>query len=308
MAGERGLSAADNGARDDNRDPAGADRVTPLERRSRLVLRAYPAAYRRERGEEMIGTLLETTPDRAWPKLQDVCALAVGGLKARAAQNRRMSAAANLRTAVMVGSSLYLVMLGAEYLGTGIGELRLNPMPAWYWPVLVAASLLATVLLTWITRRAIAAISALAAAVAVYYFLDRPDHWLWAFTPLFVSLAAIVLLAPRQSSQSPKWLWLIGAFAVAVLWFSVDPWYGWGLQVLRVAPVLAFGVASIAWIAIDARLAVAVATFCLTLYAYQALSFDSALLPVLLIIAGVGALAAWLLRRQSARGTMTDAQ
>ena len=290
----------------EDRDPAGADRVTAFERRSRLAAACLPGAYRRERGEEMIGTLLETTPgpglaeaagrpraDRGW------------GLKARAAQNRRISAAANLRVAVMAGSSLYLVMLAAEFLGIGLGELRLNPMPAWYWPVLVGASLAATVLLAWVTRPAIAAISALAAAAAVY-FLDRgPAHLLWPFMPVFVSLAVIVLLAPRQSRPPRKWLWLIGAFSVAVLWFAIDPLYGWGFQVLRVAPVVAFGVASIAWIAIDARLAVAVATFCLTLYAYQALAFDSGLLPFLLIIGGVGALAAWLLRRQSARGTTT---
>ncbi len=302
------MASADRGRASKGRGPAGADRVTPLERRSRLLLRAYPAAYRRERGEEMIGTLLETTPDRAWPRLQDVRALVAGGLKARAAQNRRISAAANLRVAVMAGSSLYLVMLAAEFLGIGLGELRLNPMPAWYWPVLVGASLAATVLLAWVTRPAIAAISALAAAVAVY-FLDRgPAHLLWPFMPVFVSLAVIVLLAPRQSRPPRKWLWLIGAFSVAVLWFAIDPLYGWGFQVLRVAPVVAFGVASIAWIAIDARLAVAVATFCLTLYAYQALAFDSGLIPFLLIIGGVGALAAWLLRRQSARGTTTNAQ
>jgi hypothetical protein len=293
----------------ENRDPAGADRVTPLERRGRWLLRAYPAAYRRERGEEIVGTLLEATPaDRTWPRRRDVRTLATGGLKARAAQNRRLSAAANLRIAVMVGSSLYLVMLAAEYLGTGIGELRLSPTAAWYRPVLVAAALVAPVLLTWITRPAIAAISALAAAVAVVYFVARPDHHLWPFMPLLVSLAVIVMLAPRQSRPPRKWLWLIGAFAVAVLWFTVDPLYGWGFQVLRVAPIIAFAVASIAWIAIDARFAVAVATFCLTLYAYQALSFDSGLLPFLLIIAGVGVLAAWLLWRQSARGTTTDAR
>ena len=53
----------------------------------------------------MIGTLLETTPDRAWPRLQDVRALVAGGLKARAAQNRRMSAAANFRIAVMAAAA-----------------------------------------------------------------------------------------------------------------------------------------------------------------------------------------------------------
>jgi hypothetical protein len=46
----------------DNRDPAGTVRVSAFERRARMLLRAYPAAYRHERGEEIIGTLLEATP------------------------------------------------------------------------------------------------------------------------------------------------------------------------------------------------------------------------------------------------------
>ncbi len=39
--------------------PDGRDGMSPLERRCRLLLRAYPAAYRRDRGEEILGTLLE---------------------------------------------------------------------------------------------------------------------------------------------------------------------------------------------------------------------------------------------------------
>ena len=39
-----------------------------LERRARWLLRAYPAAYRADRGEEITGTLLEATPPgRDWP-------------------------------------------------------------------------------------------------------------------------------------------------------------------------------------------------------------------------------------------------
>ena len=42
--------------------------MTRLERRSGLLLRAYPAQYRKDRGEEIIGTLLVATPDgRSWP-------------------------------------------------------------------------------------------------------------------------------------------------------------------------------------------------------------------------------------------------
>jgi hypothetical protein len=58
--------------------------VTPLERRCRLLLRAYPAWYRRKRAEEMLGTLLEASPPgRRWPSFRDARALVIGGLRVR---------------------------------------------------------------------------------------------------------------------------------------------------------------------------------------------------------------------------------
>jgi hypothetical protein len=58
--------------------------MTPLERRCRLLLRAYPACYRRERVEEMLGTLLEASPPgRRWPSFRDARGLIIGGLRVR---------------------------------------------------------------------------------------------------------------------------------------------------------------------------------------------------------------------------------
>ena len=58
--------------------------MTALERRSRWLLRAYPARYRRERGEEILGTLLEDSPPgRRWPSPRDARALIMGGLRVR---------------------------------------------------------------------------------------------------------------------------------------------------------------------------------------------------------------------------------
>jgi hypothetical protein len=58
--------------------------VTPLERRCRLLLRAYPAWYRRKRSEEILGTLLEASPPgRRWPSFRDARALVIGGLRVR---------------------------------------------------------------------------------------------------------------------------------------------------------------------------------------------------------------------------------
>jgi hypothetical protein len=52
------------------------DSAARLERRARVLLRAYPADYRRDRAEEVIGTLLEATPDgRPFPSARDARAL-----------------------------------------------------------------------------------------------------------------------------------------------------------------------------------------------------------------------------------------
>jgi hypothetical protein len=58
--------------------------VTPLERRCRWLLLAYPAWYRRRRGEEMLGTLLDASPPGSrWPSFRDTRALITGGLRVR---------------------------------------------------------------------------------------------------------------------------------------------------------------------------------------------------------------------------------
>ena len=58
--------------------------MTLLERRCRWLLYAYPAWYRRDRGGEMLGTLLEASPPgRRWPSFRDARALVIGGLRVR---------------------------------------------------------------------------------------------------------------------------------------------------------------------------------------------------------------------------------
>src|SRR5215471_6000904 len=87
-----------------------------LERRIRLLLRAYPPGYRAERGEEMLGTLLEATPDgRGWPSARDSWSLLAGGIRARRAANRQPGPAANLRQAVVFGLVLYLSVESAGF-------------------------------------------------------------------------------------------------------------------------------------------------------------------------------------------------
>jgi hypothetical protein len=82
---------------------------TKLERRARALLRAYPAEYRRDRAEEMIGTLLEAAPaGRSFPTARDAWALIAGGRHARAARNRSLGARASLRLALTLGVSIFV--------------------------------------------------------------------------------------------------------------------------------------------------------------------------------------------------------
>lgn len=58
--------------------------MTPLERRCRWLLFAYPAWYRRRRAREMLGTMLETSPPGGrWPSFRDARSLVAGGLRVR---------------------------------------------------------------------------------------------------------------------------------------------------------------------------------------------------------------------------------
>ncbi len=91
--------------------------MSKLERRCKLLLTAYPAEYRRARGEEILGTLLEATPPgRGWPQARDVRALIIGGLRARAMANRRLGAGADIRLGVLLGVALELSAGAAGFL------------------------------------------------------------------------------------------------------------------------------------------------------------------------------------------------
>ena len=95
--------------------------MNPLERRCRTLLRAYPRWYRRQRGDEMLATLLEASlPGQRWPSARDTRALIMGGLRVRATQDQRLTTAANLRLAAQLGAALTLLFLIAGSLTSAI--------------------------------------------------------------------------------------------------------------------------------------------------------------------------------------------
>ena len=63
--------------------------MTDLQRRYRRLLHAYPKSYRHQRGDELLGTLLDLSdPGQRWPAPREARALLLGGLRMRTGADR----------------------------------------------------------------------------------------------------------------------------------------------------------------------------------------------------------------------------
>jgi len=263
------------------RVPEGGDGdLSRLERRARLLLRAYPPGYRRRRGEEILGTLLEATPPgRGWPPARDLTSVLRGGIAARRDTNRSPGAAASLRQATILAIALYLAgMLSRElgYLG----------FPGWSgnlaeWQVLLSVvPLAATVVAAWFGRLWQIAVTAAAAAAAIVYRLDSglgvpgghrsPADVVSPPTAALFLLAALVLLAGTSPRPPRSWLWLPGlpvgvaGLLVVVNWLRLaaaaqalgwlDGWFdGWAAPSPYTDLFVIMVAASVCWLVTDFR-------------------------------------------------------
>ncbi len=283
--------------------------MTRLERRCRLLLRAYPASYRAARGDELIATLLDTGgPDRAWPTWREAGALVFGGLRVRARQHHRLTTAANLRLSVMLGIAASIGFLGSSSAGRfGLLVEINNPITlrgggdlsgSWarlplgsIWPVACAVAL--TVLApaaAWIGRRAVA-VPVLLAAAAVLPFaeLSRGREWpgemLAAFLPLSLLFVALAVVTALGTDRLPRaWLWWYGLPPAWILDERVAnslPFVvGRVLVGLPLFPLFVLG--AIVWVIVDARPAIALAV----------------MLATLAVISAAGDLGPWAIRQQ----------
>jgi hypothetical protein len=284
--------------------------VTALERRCRLLLRAYPAEYRADRGEEIIGTLLEATPPgRSWPLARDVRALAAGGLRARAALNRRLTTAANLRIAVLVGAAGYLAFSAVAYLRVGVHVLAGSNVPhqAGWLALTVGVLVGVAVAMAWLSsRRALLVAAALVAAVVVSLTGSwHHGQFGWPVTEL-ACLAALALLAGRAERPGRQWLWPVGLAAALPLVTSLMPVAG----TLVFGLLMVVGVVGVLCVVIDARPAIATAVFLLAFWLPSGIdnlargAGVAAGVPLLALVRAVTAVAVWRLHRQSARMTV----
>jgi hypothetical protein len=262
---------------------AGAS-TSPLERRCRLLMRSYPAEYRRERAEEMVGTLLDTTPPgRTWPLPRDVFALVLGGLQARSARNLRLSTATNLRLAALFGVAIYLSAAAYESLPWGLSPFWSDPWLSFVQGLLIAV----TILMAWFASRGVVLIAALAVGAWFYEVPHLLDHSAPAvYVPdagralLLAALAALVLLA--EGRERPPRLWLcLPAVAIAgpLLALRVPEFLGWFYPILPGLPEIQANllrlviVIFLAVLCVDPRPAVALAVYFALFIANQLMIF-----------------------------------
>jgi hypothetical protein len=197
-----------------------------LERRARWLLRAYPAAYRGDRAEEIIGTILEAVPPgRDWPPSREAIALVASGLRARRAANLRQGLAASLRQVAVAGAAVYLVQLPALALGAVVGSARSGHLPllfSFYEWLFYVLGVLALVILAagWSGRRGLVAAGATAAVIAAVSFTIIRQEWdLMVVLADFIGPPVVVFLlfARRTERPPPSLLWLPGmALGVAL--------------------------------------------------------------------------------------------
>jgi hypothetical protein len=197
-----------------------------LERRARWLLRAYPAAYRADRGEEIIGTLLEAVPPgRDWPPSREAVALIAAGLRARRAANLRQGLAASLRQVAVAGAGVYLVQLPALGLGAVAWSARRGHLPFLFWDyqwLFYALGVVALVILAagWSGRRGLVAAGAAAAVIAAVSFtvINQDWHLMVVLADFAGPPVVVFLLFARRTERPPRsLLWLPGlALGVAL--------------------------------------------------------------------------------------------
>ena len=190
------------------------DSAARLERRARTLLRAYPADYRRDRAEEVIGTLLEATPAcRSFPSARDARALIAGGVGARAARNRRLTTTANLRLAVLLGLSIFL----SYNVNSLLALAEIGPWGSNGLAIAVGVLSVAAALAPWVGRRTVTTAVVLPAAALFTYpelrniprevLWERPGTEAW-LAGILVAMIALAALSGGPERLPRSWLCL----------------------------------------------------------------------------------------------------
>jgi hypothetical protein len=208
--------------------------MNPLERRGRRLLLAYPAAYRAERGDEILDTLLESAPGRRLGR-REAWALLTGGLRVRAEQHRRLPTATNLRLGALYGVALWFattalpalwnVAVPRQESSTYIGGRFESSTVTWPYPstgrlvfeLVTIGATVALAVVAWFPRpRIVAALAVVSAAGSL--------PWRWPGSPLWLFTAGLLVLLARGEARMPRaWLGPLALFAIG--WTAREAWF-----------------------------------------------------------------------------------
>jgi hypothetical protein len=200
-----------------------------LERRYRLLLRAYPAAYRAERGEEILTTLLESVPrGRRAPSLADAVDVLGNGMRRRWGLHAAAGLDAGLALAAPVALALAAGIAGfAWWRVEPIGDIHMGQSALFgtfrtLGPFAFALWLVAA--LGWVVprpdaRRALIAIAVVATlalpVVSALTTVDRPPLWVIMSLVAF-GLLALVGAGSSRATLDARLTVPIGALGIAV--------------------------------------------------------------------------------------------
>lgn len=251
-----------------------------LEGRCRRLLRAYPPSYRADRGEEIIGTLLDAVPDGSnWPPARDARSLITGGLRVRAARNRQLPLATNLRLAALLAVALWLADSVATYLDFAIRprfEFGLPALSAALFGV-CAVGACVTIASAWFWRRSFTVALALAVtAASLLASVQAQFHGDLLFDVRLIGPPlALAALATGKDRPPRSWLWIPAAFLIAPLpvLLNISAVWWWDL-VSSFSGVVVFGILGITllWLFVDARLAIAFGAYFEVIYVLRSFS------------------------------------
>jgi hypothetical protein len=221
--------------------------MSKFERHCRWLLLAYPRWYRKDRGDEIVDILLQSTgPDRSWPDFRDSRTLILAGLRVRAGMQQRLSVRANLAQALLLAAVLVLAEYSATYLRFAQGEW--NTFPSWLFSwinLVLGLATLAVMIGAWFGPTRVVAIAAIATACLLAY--QPPDDQIAQAIVPMIALGIIALLVYRRQRLPRPWLWL------ALIWYLMLQTPG----LFRTSNVVALGLAVIlvmlVWSAVDAR-------------------------------------------------------
>jgi hypothetical protein len=270
-----------------------------LEARYRLLLGAYPKRYRRERGAEMIGTLMDAaSPGQQRPTVREGATLVLRGLQTRANAHTMRSTSRGVRGSLRLAALLLLVYATAGSLaesGRVLPRIVMEGVPypsELIYPLVTVIAALAVVAVAGgrYVLGLLATVGALAAALVVLRLsmvgvdvvtgerryppigfvgdYAMTDSTLWAL-PLAVLLIVPLILWREPGTRRPV-AWLL-AVPVAVLLLPTDYDVTIGVQPGATVVVIA---SFLLWVVVDARATIAAGVLPIPLIA-ALLSFRS---------------------------------